>query len=127
MQSPTNRRYSESHEWFLIEGDTVTVGITHHAVDELTDITYVEMQPPGAEIATGGSLGEVESVKTTAEVFSTVAGTVTEVNEAVATDPAILNSDPYDAGWLVKLNVTDTSNLENLMDAAAYDQLLGSA
>lgn len=124
--SPTNRRYSESHEWFLLDGDTVTVGLTLHATEELTDITYVEMLPAGTEIAAGGSIGEVESVKTTAEVFCAVPGTITEVNEALASDPAMLNSDPFEAGWLVKLSVSDASNLDDLMDAAAYDQQIGS-
>lgn len=127
MSSPTDRCYSESHEWFLHDGDMVTVGLTHHATEELTDITYVEMQPVGTEIATGGSLGEVESVKTTAEVFTAVGGTVAEVNDALSADPSILNSDPYDAGWLVKLTVSDATNLENLMDGAAYDLQLGIA
>lgn len=127
MPSPTDRHYSESHEWFLQEENTITVGITRHAVDELTDITYVEMQPVGTEIEQGGSLGEVESVKTTAEVLSALGGTITEVNEALADDPSILNSDPYDQGWLLKLTVSDSSNLATLMDGAAYDQQTGNA
>lgn len=125
MSTPTDRQYSESHEWFLQEGDTVTIGITKHAADELTDITYVEMNPVGSEVAAGGSLGEVESVKTTAEVLSVVGGTVREVNESLSGDPSILNEDPYQAGWLVKLEVTDTSALDGLMDDKAYEQLNG--
>ena len=127
MSSPTNRHYSESHEWFLQNDDTITVGITRHAVDELTDITYVEMQPVGAEIAAGGSLGEVESVKTTADVLTVVAGTVSAVNDAVANDPSLVNSDPYEEGWLIKLTVEDVSPLEDLMDGATYDQRHGDS
>ena len=108
-----------------MDGTLVTVGITKHATDELTDITYVEMNPVGSEVAAGGSLGEVESVKTTAEVLSVVGGTVREVNESLSGDPSILNDDPYQAGWLVKLEVTDTSALDGLMDDKAYEQLNG--
>ena len=125
MTLPSDRRYSESHEWFQVDGTQVTVGITKHATDELTDITYVEMNPVGSEVAAGGSLGEVESVKTTAEVLSVVGGTVREVNESLSGDPSILNEDPYQAGWLVKLEVTDTSALDGLMDDKAYEQLNG--
>ena len=103
----------------------VTIGITQHAADELTDITYVEMAPAGSSIDAGGSLGEVESVKTTAEVISAVGGEVREVNEALASDPSILNNDPYQAGWLVKITVTDSSPLDGLMDSATYDERNG--
>ena len=127
MSTPTDRRYSESHEWFLQDGGTVTVGITRHAADELTDITYVEMQPSGTDIPTGGSLGEVESVKTTADVITFVGGTISAVNEAVANDPSLVNSDPYGEGWLVKLTVDDASSLEELMDGATYDQRHGDS
>ena len=125
MSIPKDRRYSESHEWFLVDGSTVTVGITKHATDELTDITYVEMNPIGSEVEPGGSLGEVESVKTTAEVFSVVGGTIREVNESLSADPSILNEDPYQAGWLVKLEVGDATALDKLMDDKAYEELNG--
>jgi glycine cleavage system H protein len=125
MSSPGDCRYSESHEWFRLEGDVVTIGITQHAADELTDITYVEMSPAGSSIDAGGSLGEVESVKTTAEVISAVGGQIKEVNEALAADPSILNSDPYVAGWLVKIAVTDSTPLDGLMDSATYDERNG--
>ena len=125
MSIPNDRRYSESHEWFQVEGNHVTVGITKHATDELTDITYVEMNPVGTEVSAGGSLGEVESVKTTAEVLTVVGGTIREVNEDLTGDPSILNEDPYQAGWLVKLEVADTSAIDGLMDDKAYEQLNG--
>ena len=125
MAVPSDRRYSESHEWFRVEGNMVTVGITKHATDELTDITYVEMNPVGTDVSPGGAVGEVESVKTTAEVFSVVGGTIREVNETLGGDPSILNEDPYDAGWLLKLEVDDTSALDGLMDDKAYEQLHG--
>jgi glycine cleavage system H protein len=127
MTTPTDRQYSETHEWFLHQDDTVTIGITKHAADELTDITYVEMLPVGTDIAQGGSIGEVESVKTTADVISMVAGSVSEVNENVTNDPSLVNSASYGEGWLVKLKVSDVSPLGELMDGATYDRLHGDS
>ncbi len=125
MSSPADRRHSESHEWFLVEGDLVTIGITTHATDALTDITYVEMKAAGTTLAAGDSAGEVESVKTTSDVYTAVAGEVAEANAAVVDDPSLVNSDPFGEGWLVRIKTADTSPLEGLMDAAAYDQMNG--
>jgi glycine cleavage system H protein len=125
MSSPADRRYSESHEWFLVEGDQVTIGITTHATDALTDITYVEMKAAGTTLAAGDSAGEVESVKTTSDVYTAVAGEVSEANTAVVDDPSLVNSDPFGEGWLVRIKTADTGPLESLMDAAAYDQMNG--
>jgi glycine cleavage system H protein len=122
MASPANCRYSESHEWFRVEGKTVTVGITKFAADELTDITYVEMKPAGTKVAAGTSLGEVESVKTTSDVYSFISGTVVEVNADAVKDPSLLNSDSFGRGWLVKIECSDASPLDKLMDAATYDK-----
>jgi glycine cleavage system H protein len=122
MASPSDRRYSESHEWFQLQGDVVTMGITQYAADELTDITYVELKPSGAQIKAGSPVGEVESVKTTSDVYSAVAGTIIDVNKAVSADPSLLNSDPYVKGWLVKIKVADPSPLQKLMDQATYDR-----
>ena len=121
MPVPNDRRYSESHEWFLLEEKTVTIGITQHAADELTDITFVEMHPSGSSVEEGSMVGEVESVKTTSEVFSAVSGEVLEVNQAVADDPSIVNNDPYGQGWLVKLHTNNVGPLDGLMDGATYE------
>jgi len=125
MSSPADRRYSDSHEWFRPEGGTVVVGITKHAVDQLTDITFAEMKPVGTTIGTGDSVGEVESVKTASEIYSAVPGTVAEINSALRDDPSMLNSDPFNKGWICKIKVADAAALEQhlskLMDAAAYD------
>lgn len=126
MAMPTDRKYSETHEWFKLEGDTVTIGLTQFAVDQLTDVTFVEMKEAGTDVDAGDSVGEVESVKTTSDVYSVVGGTVAEVNAAAADDPAILNSDPYEGGWLIKITVGDTSALDALMDAEAYEAAHGS-
>ena len=122
MPSPADARFTDTHEWFRIEGDVVTMGITQYAANELTDITYVEMKPAGTKVAAGGALGEVESVKTTSDIYSAVAGTISEVNAALASDPGLLNSDPFGKGWLVKLKTTDSSPLTKLMDQKTYDQ-----
>lgn len=121
MSSPSDRVYSESHEWFKSQGDMVTVGITRFAVDALTDVTYAQMKPKGTAIKPGDSLGEIESVKTTSDVYSLVEGTIEEVNASVADDPSILNSDPYEKGWLVKIRVKDAGQLSKAMDAKTYD------
>ena len=121
MKSPEQCRVSESHEWFVAQAGEVTVGITQFAANELTDVTYVQTKPVGTVIAIGDVVGEVESVKTTSEIYSFVAGTIAAVNDAAVKDPSVLNSDPYGKGWLVKLKVSDVSPLSKLMDAATYD------
>jgi glycine cleavage system H protein len=121
MASPADRVYSETHEWHKLEGGTVTIGLTRFAVDALTDVTFVGMKPKGTKVAGGGIVGEVESVKTTSDVYSAAAGEIAEVNAAVAEDPSLVNSDPYGKGWLVKLKVTDKGGLDKLMPAAKYD------
>ena len=125
MSSPDDRRYSESHEWFKLEGDVVTIGITTHATEALTDITYVEMKAPGTALAAGDSAGEVESVKTTSDVYTAVAGEVAESNQGVVDDPSVVNSDPYGDGWLVRIRTADAGPLDDLMDASAYDAMNG--
>ena len=98
MSTPSDYCFSESHEWFKVEGDTITLGITQFAANELTDITYVEMHPVGTTIAKNESAGEVESVKTTSDIMSAFDGEIIEINEAVSDDPSLLNSDPFGAG-----------------------------
>jgi len=120
MASPTDCLYTDSHEWFRKDGDVVTVGITQFATNELTDITYVEMKPPGTAISAGDALGEVESVKTSSDVYSAFSGEVVEVNDAAASDPSLLNQDPYGAGWLVKLKFEGDGS-SDLLNPTAYD------
>lgn len=122
MANPTDRKYAESHEWHQISGDVVTIGITEHAVDQLTDVTFVEMKPVGTSVGTGDSVGEVESVKTTSDIYSGVAGEIVEVNQELGDHPELLNTDPYTKGWLIRIKVSDPSGLDSLMDAAAYDK-----
>ncbi|HYC99609.1 MAG TPA: glycine cleavage system protein GcvH [Phycisphaerales bacterium] len=121
MSSPADLLYSASHEWHKVQGDTCTVGITRYAVDALTDVTYVNTKPVGTKVAPGGIVGEVESVKTTSDVYSAAGGEIVEVNKALVDNPALLNTDPY-ANWLVKLKITDRSGLDKLSNADAYDK-----
>lgn len=121
MSTPNDRSYAETHEWHLQDEDVVTIGITSFAASELTDITYAEMKEVGTEIDAGESIGEIESVKATSEIYSAVGGVIIDVNDALADDPGLINRDSYEQGWLCKIKVTDPSGMANLMDAAAYD------
>ena len=114
-------RFSDSHEWFNVEGDILTIGITQYAANELTDITYVELKPVGDAISPGDSVGEVESVKTTSDVFSPVGGEIVEVNDSLNDDPGKINTDPFEEGWLVRIKTKDLSPLETLMDQSTYN------
>jgi len=127
MDRPKNARYSESHEWALLEGDTLTLGVTDFAVQALGDIVFIDLPDAGKEIGKGETACEIESVKAVGEVYSPVAGVVEAVNSGLADDPAPLVEDPFGAGWLVKLKVTDASGLKGLMDLKAYESHLEAA
>ncbi len=117
---PSDRKYSESHEWHKLDGDVLTLGITSFAVDQLTDLTFVEMKPAGTTIDAGDAIGEVESVKTTSDIYCAVAGEVVETNAELESNPGLVNEDPYGAGWLVKVRISDPSGMDALMDADTY-------
>ena len=118
---PAELKYAESDEWFALDGDMVTIGITDYAQDQLNDIVYVEFKDPGDDVEAGGSFGEVESVKAASELYSIVAGEIIEVNSNLEDEPEVVNADPYGAGWMVKIRAANVSGLDGLMDAAAYD------
>lgn len=120
MNIPAELKYAKSDEWIRVEGTTATIGVSDFAQSELSDVVYVDLPSVGDTFAAGQSFGSVESVKAASEVYLPVAGAVTEVNEALKTQPELINSDPYGAGWLVKLTISDAANLANLLDAAAY-------
>ena len=122
--NPADRKYSKTHEWFFVEGDVVTIGITKFAADELTDITFVDLPAVGSVVTAGQSFGEIESVKATSEMFSAVGGEVIEVNDELANDPGLINSDSFGAGWMIKVRASDLAGLDQLMDAPAYDAML---
>ena len=125
MSSPTDRRYLESHEWHKLDGDVVTIGISKFAVDELTDITDIELARTAGQIEAGESVAEVESVKATSDLYSGVSGEIIEVNQDAVDNPAVLNDDPYEAGWLLKVRVPDTAEYDGLLSAADYDEKAG--
>ena len=116
--------YAKSHEWVIVDGDEATVGISAYAADELGDITYVELPKEDSDIIVGDIIGNVESVKAASEVFAPISGTVTEINHELDDDPGIVNRSPEDRGWFFKLENIDLTELEDLMDEAAYQKYL---
>lgn len=125
MQFPENLKYTKDHEWILLEGDTATVGVTDFAQKELGDIVFVDIDTEGQELGADDVFGTVEAVKTVSDLFLPVAGTVTEVNADLEANPENVNSDPYGKGWMIKMTVNNPADLDNLMDAAAYQELVG--
>lgn len=123
MSVPNDRRYLQTHEWFKAEGNLVTIGITKFAADELTDITYVQLPAVGKTIEAGQSFGEIESVKATSELYSAISGVVREVNKRLEGEPGLVNSHAFSDGWMIKVDCPDTSPLQKLMDAAAYERM----
>ena len=124
MTNPSDRTYTETHEWLKVDGDVLTIGLTSYAVDQLTDVTFAEMQPVGTEVAPGDSVGEVESVKTSSDVYSPVGGEIVEINESLDANPEQVNSDPFGDGWLVKIKITAQGTLDESMDSKAYTALI---
>ncbi len=127
MNAPADRKYSETHEWYLVDEGCVTIGITQYAADELTDITYVELPQIGASFGAGDAVAEVESVKATSEVVSVAAGTVIEINAALTERPELVNSDAFEDGWLVKLKADSLDPLGALMDREEYQRFVESS
>lgn len=125
MGVPSDRKYSESHEWHKAEGDVVTLGITAFAADQLTDVTFAEMKPAGTTVSAGDTVGEIESVKTTSDIYTAVAGEIVDVNPELDANPGVINDAPFEGGWLIKIKVSDASGLDGLMDSAAYDAHAG--
>ena len=124
MTSEQDLKYTAEHEWVDADGDVATVGITAYAASRLGDIVYVELPEVGSDVTAGQVIGELESTKSVGELFSPVSGTITEVNDGVASAPEVVNSDPFGAGWLLKVQVAE---LPELLDHAAYAQLTGEA
>jgi glycine cleavage system H protein len=126
MSFPDNLRYTKDHEWVKQEKDNVfLVGITEYAQRELGDIVYVEVETIGKSMEAGAIFGTVEAVKTVSDLFLPVSGTITELNPELANAPDLVNSDPYGKGWMIKLTVNDPAQVTKLLDAAAYESLVG--
>jgi glycine cleavage system H protein len=124
MTTPDDRRYSDEHEWALVDGNIVTVGVTQFATDSLGDVVYVDLPEVGAEVSQFDKFGEIESVKAVSDLFSPIGGTIVEVNSDLMTMSEKVNEDPYSVGWLIKVEASDAApQLEKLMDATAYDAL----
>ncbi len=122
---PDDRKYTQEHEWILIEDGLGTVGLTDFAAGELGDVVFVEMPEIGAEFSQGDTVGTIESVKAVADLYLPVSGEIVAVNEAVVDNPEMVNSDPLDEGWLLKVRLSDPTEIDQLLDAAAYGELLG--
>ncbi len=120
------RRYTEDHEWVLLEGGTATIGISDHAQEQLGDVVYVELPEEGAELAEGAQAATVESVKAASEIYAPVAGEVTEINGALNDAPDLVNSDPVGDGWFFKIKVADAGAVGKLMDENAYKEYVES-
>lgn len=124
MTFPANLRYTKDHEWISLEGNVATIGITEFAQSELGDIVYVDISSKGKALAAEEVFGTVEAVKTVSDLFLPVAGTITEINPALEAQPELVNSDPYGAGWMIKMTVDNIANVEALMSAEAYTTLV---
>ena len=124
MNVPTNLKYTNDHEWVRVDGNVATVGITDFAQSELGDIVFVDIQTEGEELGKGEVFGAIEAVKTVADAFMPVSGKVIEVNADLEGAPETVNSDPYGAGWMIKVEMANAAELDELLDAAQYQQII---
>lgn len=125
MNIPANLKYTKDHEWILIEGNTGTIGITEYAQSELGDVVFIDIDPSLSEITIGENCGSIEAVKTVSEIYAPCSGKVIEINPKLKDTPEIVNQDPYGEGWMLKVEVSDLSQVDALLDAGAYKQLIG--
>ena len=124
MNIPAGLKYTQDHEWILVEGETATVGITDFAQGELGDVVFVEIETEGETLAKGETFGTVEAVKTVSDLFMPVGGEIVEVNPALADEPELVNKDPYNAGWMIKIKLTDPAEVAELLSAADYQKMI---
>ena len=126
MSAPTNRKYTKTHEWALVDGDIATIGVTDYAQRELGDITYLELPEAGDSISAGESFGVVESVKAASDIYSPLDGEVIERNDSLIDTPEVINQSPYENAWLVRVKLADPSQVDTLLDPTAYDAFADS-
>ena len=126
MDYPTDYRYTREHEWVRLDDGTATVGITHHAQDQLGDVVFVELPSVGAKLEAEGAFGAVESVKAVSDIFAPISGDVTAVNEVLLDAPELINSDPHGEGWMVKMTVFDRNEIERLLSADQYAEYVAA-
>ena len=122
---PDDRKYTQEHEWVMVEDGVGTVGVTDFAAGELGDIVFVELPDPGSEFGQGDTVGTIESVKAVADLYLPVSGEIIEINQAVVDGPEIVNKDPLEDGWLLKVRLGDPGEVDQLLDAQAYNALIG--
>ncbi len=125
MNIPENLKYTKDHEWVLVEGNTGKIGITDYAQGELGDVVFVDIDPNLAEAKKGESVGTIEAVKTVSDMYAPFSGKVIEINSKLADNPELLNSDPYGEGWMLKIEIADAAELNDLLGAASYKALIG--
>jgi len=125
MNFPENLKYTNDHEWIRIEGNSGTIGITEYAQGELGDVVFVDIDPNISELKKGESFGTIEAVKTVSDMFAPCSGRVLELNKELTDSPELINNDPYGKGWMIKIEISDTSELDGLLDSAAYRKLVG--
>lgn len=125
MNFPDNLKYTNEHEWVKADGNMAYVGVTEHAASELGDIVYIDIPDPEAELSAGDTFATIEAVKTVADMFSPVSGKIVEINESLEDSPETVNGDPYGDGWIVKIEMSDPSELDSLLDVDAYKELIG--
>ncbi len=123
---PTDLHYTSDHEWVRVDGDQATIGITAYAADQLGDIVFVELPNAGRTLDQFAAFGVVESVKAVSDLFAPVSGEVSEANPELGANPELVNSDPYGGGWMIKVRLTDPTQLDGLLDATAYDALIAA-
>jgi glycine cleavage system H protein len=126
MANPKDLKYSEEHEWARVEGDVATIGITDYAQEQLGDVVYVELPEEGDEVSANDTFGVVESVKTASDLYAPVSGKVTAANEALMDEPELVNSSPYEDAWMIQVEMSDPSELDELMDAVEYEEFLST-
>jgi len=125
MNIPENLKYTKEHEWVRVDGNIGTIGVTDYAQGELGDVVFVDIDPNLSEAKKGESVGTIEAVKTVSDMYAPFSGKVVEINANLANNPEIINSDPYGEGWMLKIEISDPSELNDLLDAAAYKALIG--
>lgn len=125
MDIPDDLKYTKDHEWVKVDGDTVTVGVTDYAQGEMGDVVFVEVETVGDTLAKEEAFGTIEAVKTVSDLFMPVSGEVLEANEKLETDPVVVNQDPYGEGWMVKIKLSEPSDLDDLLTAAQYKEHIG--
>ena len=126
MNIPASLKYTKEHEWISVEGETATIGVTDFAQGELGDIVFIEVETIGETLEEGETFGTIEAVKTVSDMFMPVSGEVLEFNESLNSNPELVNKDPYGEGWIIKVKVSDLSEMNNLLDATAYGDLIGA-